>query len=225
MTPKDILLSAFEKLISPGLEELGFKYTRSSFAYSRKINGFTQRISIRLSTRNTQEGMRFSSAFNVASPAYNKWLRQHAREGFDGYLGGCTDWNIPGWPVESDNSVSFDFTRPDRRPAVLEDWFHRCVSVGIPYLNKLSSWEGLATELLRWKWQWDRAADYFVMSGDTKMAIQALEKGIEILAAQEFPYPEDAHPILGKKKQRQAENRDLEIASFQKRILELKSGD
>jgi hypothetical protein len=225
MTPKEIVQSAFEGQVSPILASHGFGYVRSQFAFKRKIDAFTQTISVTLSHMNTSDHIQFWSAFNVTSPRYNSWRKTQGLDRFEGHLGGCMDWNIPGWRPEGDHSTSFNFSEPGLRPRVLKDWVDRCLAAGIPFLDSLSSWEGLGNDLLRWRWHWGRAADFFVIADRPDKAVSALRAGIENLEAQDFSYSENAHPILRTKKKRQGAERDEEVASYRKRINELTNSE
>ena len=221
MTPKQILHAAFEATVTPRLARLGFRFVPSRFAYKRQVGEFTQRIGISLSQYNTQDRMSFTSAFNVASPAYNRWLARRGRERCTSYLAGCKDWNIPGWQKPGD--LSFDFTRRLTRRRVVRSWLRLCLDVGIPYLDRLSSWPGAAADLLRQGWHWERAADYLEIAGDPAAAIRALEQGIETLEGYDFSCPDGADPMLVEKRERQAAERDAEVAGFRRRIEELGS--
>ncbi len=219
MTPKQILHAAFARSVTSRLAELGFEFVPSRFAYKRRVGEFTQRISISPSQRNSQLSMRFNSAFNVVSPAYNRWLARRGQEPRPSYLAGCGDWNVPGW--DTGGELFFDFTRRLTRRRVIRGWLRLCLDVGIPYLDRLSSWPGAAADLVRQKWHWDRAADYFEIAGDPEGAIRALEQGIEVLRGHDFSCPEGAHPMLAAKRERQAAERDAEVAEFRRRIEEL----
>ena len=225
MTPKEILQAAFETVISPHLQERGFSYVRSPFGYQRKVGAFTQHISVTLSHRNTQQSITFWSAFNVASAEYNKWRKQHGLEKFNGYLGGCMDWNIPGWREPGDFRSSFDFSKPEERDSVLSDWLRRCLSSGIPYHDSLSTWEGLANDLLRWNWHWGRAADFFMIAGRSEKAVAALQAGIEFLLKQDYSFSPNAHPTLIMKKKRLEKERDMEVEAYRSRVRLLNNSE
>lgn len=115
MTPKETVQSAFETAITPVLDREGFTYSRSQFAFKRKVDEFVQHISIMLSHHNTQDTIQFWSAFNVTSPQYKRWRTEQGREKFDGFMGGCMDWNIPRWREPDDYSTSWDFSDPASR--------------------------------------------------------------------------------------------------------------
>ncbi len=157
MTPKQVVQDAFEGSVTPWLESLGFTYSRSQFRYRRKVGEFDQCISVSLSQRNSIDRISFWSAFGVRSGVYNRWLKSQRREPSKNVIAGCNDWNIPGWISEEDQPMHFDFGDPARRPLVLNEWRRRCETVGIPYLIRLSSWEGAADELLRSNWQYESA--------------------------------------------------------------------
>mgnify|MGYP007070469003 CR=1 FL=1 len=218
MTPKELVQAAFQADIAPTLQGKGFSYVPSQFAFKRKQGDFTQIISITLSHKNSSDGIRFWSAFNVDSSRYNAWRKQNGMDKFQGHLGGCMDWSIPDWRSDGDHSTSFDFSTPHLRADVLRDWLSRCLRAGIPYLEKLSSWEGLGADLVRWRWHWGRATDYFVMADRPDRAVAALEAGIEFLEAQDFSTSKGADPILVSKKRRQAAERNREVSSYRHRI-------
>lgn len=225
MTPKEIVQAAFEADVSHVLRALGFSYIPSQFAYKRKAGVFTQIISITLSHKNSAEDIRFWSAFNVDSPSYNAWRKNHGMEKFQGYLGGCMDWNMPGWRSDGDLATSFELSDPKQRPSVLRDWISRCLRAGLPYLESLSSWDGLGDDLLRWRWHWGRAADFFEIAGSEDRAVSALATGIRELLAQDFSTSEDAHPVLVSKKRRQAAERDSEVALYRERIARITNSE
>ncbi len=218
MTLKGIVQAAFEADISPALQREGFSYVPSQFAYKRKQGVFTQIISITLSHKNTADDIRFWSAFNVDSPRYNAWRRQRGIDKFQGHLGDCMGWNIPGWRSDGGHTPSYDFSIPSERADVVRDWLSRCLKVGLPYLTELSSWEGLGSDLVRSRWHWGRAADYFVIADRQDRVVAALEADIEVLGAQDFSNSEGPYPVLVLKQRRQAAERDQAVASYRDRI-------
>ena len=225
MTPKEIVQAAFEAEVSHVLLAMGFSYIPSRFAYKRKAGVFTQIISVTLSHNNSSEDIRFWSAFNVDSTYYKAWRKNNGMENFEGYLGGSMDWNIPVWRSNGDHASSFEFSDSNGRSGVLRDWISRCLRAGVPYLESISSWEGLGDDLVRCRWHWGRAADYFVIAGREDRAVYALETGIRELLAQDFSTSEDAHPILVSKKRRQAAERDSEVALYRERIARITNSE
>jgi hypothetical protein len=225
MTPKETVQTAFETAITPALEQEGFSYSRSQFAYRRKLSEFVQHISITLSHHNRQESIQFWSAFNVSSPRYDRWLADQGRQKFDGYIGGCMDWNIPGWRESGDHSTSFDFSDPASRPSVLGEWWRRCSAAGLPYLTSLCSWRGAAEDLIRVGWHHDRAADFFLIGGLKESAIAALEAGLGRLKNEEVPLSPNAHPTVVWKRKREAEDRQKRRLAFLQRISDLRNSE
>jgi hypothetical protein len=218
MTPKEILLSLFDDQVTPWLEAKGFRFLRSRFCYKRKRDAFTQEISVSPNPKNSAQLMVFNSAFTVWSLAYNRWLRRQERPISNGWVGGCADWNIPGWRQSSDDALDIDFTDPGVRYAVIDQWKSKCERAGLPFLESLSSWEGAAEDLLRLGLHWDQAADFFLIGGNTGRAIEALEKGIQSLRKQDFSWSEKSHPILIEKRKREAAERDAEVALYHQRV-------
>lgn len=222
MTPREIVQGEFECRVNPWLETLGFRYAASGFCYQRRVGEFEQRISISLSHRNSPARIRFWSAFNISSRKYNPWLKSQLRPPLRGYLGGSADWNIPGWNNHSGRCLHVDFSSPATRPEVLEEWRGRCEVAGIPYLN-VSSWEGLAEDLLRCRWRHEQAADFFVIAGLPDRAVAALEEGLRLLEDQVFSWSEKSHPILIAKQQQRIQDRDVRRQSLEQRIRSLRS--
>ena len=200
------------------LQDLGFSYLPSQFAYKRKSGEFTQRISITLSHDNSQYDIKFWSSFNVDSPQYNAWRKERGMERSVGHLGGTGYWNIPGWRADGTHSTSFDFSVPAQRPYVIQDWLSGCLHAGIPYLELLSSWSGLGEDLLRLRRDWGRAADFFLIAEMPDRVVAVLEAGIDALRARDFSISEHTHAILANKKRREAAERDGEIATYLERI-------
>jgi hypothetical protein len=179
MTPKEIVQDAFENQIVGWLESQGFAYSRSKFAFKKQQGDFVQRITVTLSGKNNAQSIRFWSSFDVSSPSYVKCLlsQGHPKPTSDG-IGGCNDWNIPGWRESKGLPIDFDFSEPTLRLKVTETWRIRCERVGIPYLEQLSTWQGAAEDLLRWRWQYSKAADFFLIAGDKQRAVETLNAGI-----------------------------------------------
>ncbi len=225
MTPKETVQAAFEMAVTPILDQEGYSYSRSQFAYRRKLNEFVQHISITLSHHNTQDCIKFWSGFNVSSPRYNRWLTEQGRETFDGHIGGCMDWNIPGWRESGDHTTAFDFSDPASRHGVLGEWRRRCFAAGLPYLGSLCSWRGAAEDLMRVGWHHDRAADFFLIGGSRESAIAALEAGLERLEKNEVPVSPNAHPTLVWKRKREAEERQKRRLTFLQRIGDLRNSE
>jgi hypothetical protein len=228
MTPKEILLSLFDDQVTPWLEAKGFRFLRSQFSYKRKSNAFTQVISVSLNPRNSALLMVFDSTFSVWSPFYNKWLRRQERPISSGCLRGCAHWNVPGWQRSATDwsgaeGIDIDFTDPVARYAVIDQWKNKCEQAGLPFLERLSSWEGAAEDLLSSGEHYDQAADFFLIGGNTGRAIEALEKGIQFLQKQDFSWSEKAHPILVEKRKRETAGRDAEVALYEQRIKILKN--
>ncbi len=221
MTPTEIVRDAFERTVTPWMEGLGFKYSRSQFQYRRKAVDFEQLISIFVDRKSSAALIYFSSSFGVKSRKYNRWLKAQGRDRTDRYVFGCADWNIPGWRRGTDQFLGFDFTDPSQRPAVLEEWRRRCEAAGMPYLERLSSSEGAANELLRLGYGYEDAADLLMFAGLTRRAIEALQLEIESLERQDFSWTEKSHPTLIAKKKRQALERYSKRTTIQERIRRL----
>ncbi len=224
MPPKDILLDLFQRQVTPWLQAQGFRFSRSQFSYKKRVKEFTQQIMIFLDRRNSSIGMEFDSGFSVSSPEYNRWLRAQGRPESDGVICGCPDWNIPDWYEPGDLRTWVDFTEPFTRYVVVEEWKERCERVGLKFLEQLCSWKG-AAEHVRNQCQYDHAADFFLIAGDVDRCIASLEEGIQCLKAQDVGWSEHTHPILIKKKRRQAAQRDAEVALYLERIRALEKSE
>jgi len=199
MSPKELLWVLFEEVVSPKLRELGFSPVASAFSFKRSRGDFVQLISINLGRQNTQDNIHFWSAFNVKSPKYARWLKKQGREAVGVYVGGCPHWNIPTWRIPGDSATSYYISGDAMRCSVVEDWLGRCLISGLPYLDQLSSWEGAAQDLVRRKWHWNEAADFYLIAGQVDRAAETLATGVELLESKNLSWAESDHPTIRRK--------------------------
>jgi hypothetical protein len=222
VAPKEILRNGFEAAVSPELARLGFEFSKSRFEYRRKVGVFVQQISIILNQRNTLQHVSFWSAFNVLAPDYAKWLEKMGRPQNEIRFAGAMDWNIPGWGRPG-GGAAHDFAKAAERDSAVEAWLQRCVSIGIPFLDSISSWEGLADNLVNDRRDWDIASDFCLIGGNVAKAVRVLNAGIEYLQKEDFSYSDKAHPILVAKRKRQEAQRDQEVEILRNRLNEIEN--
>lgn len=178
MKPRDILLDAFEPVLIPYMEGIGFRFAPSRLKFSRTVEGVKQTVHISLSKWNFKGNCQFWSMWGASSKRYRAWYKEQWGELPDNdALGGCADWNIPGW----DRACCEHF---NLRGKMCDELEIRCLienieSVGLPYLDRISSLEGAANELVAGIWMFDKAADFLLMAGNKQRAREALELGIQ----------------------------------------------
>jgi hypothetical protein len=93
-------------------------------------------------------------------------------------MGGCSDWNIPGWSYPK-GGYHFDLSEPSQRDFVMQALLENIREHGLPYLESISSWEGAAERLLKEKLMYGKTADFFLIGGKKEPARAALAIGIK----------------------------------------------
>ena len=89
-------------------------------------------------------------------------------------LGGCAEWNIPGW--SRDHYRAPLTNNPVTDSVVMQELLNNIESCGLPFMDRISTWTGAAEHLLVDVPPWhSRAADLFLMAGEAERAAALLE--------------------------------------------------
>ena len=178
MTPKQVVKEEIERVILPVLSPHGFRFAPSHMKLSRKCSYATQTIDVCLNRYNTAASIDFWTVWAAHSPEYARWYKQRwGVKPENTGMGGCSDWNIPGWSYPPPG-YHFDLSEPAGRNAVMQAFLDNIQRLGIPYLESISTWQGAAETLLKERWMYGKAADFFMIAGKSEHARQALEVGI-----------------------------------------------
>lgn len=160
------------------MEQHGFRYSKSQIKFSRKIHAFTQTVEFSLSKWNAEDDCQFWTMWGVHSSAYSKWYKDEwGEKPVNNALGGCADWNIPGWTRGV--SEHFNLRNAKADSSEIETLTRNVQQAGFPYLERISSWQGAAEDLLASKWMYCKAADFLLIAGEKQRAKEAVLEGIQ----------------------------------------------
>ena len=177
MKPRDLLLSRFATTFVPFMEEQGFRFAKRRIGFTRKSGPFSQKVEVALSKWNTADDCEFWTIWGVEAAAYGTWYREEwGLAPPNNGLGGSADWNIPGWTRSASEHFRLKNSRKDSTE--LQSLSDNALRAGFPFLERISSWHGAAEELLACGWMYSKAADFFLIAGNTERAKNALLLGI-----------------------------------------------
>jgi hypothetical protein len=188
MKPKDLFLARLEEHIVPFMAEHGFAFAKSRLRFARKAGQVRQTIEVCLDRNNFPDNCTFWTMWAANAPAYSDW---HKKEWPDQKapgetLGSLADWNIPGWsrkpadPRRTLLNTVADFQTMAAFRADVEN-------AGLPFLEKISTWEGAAEQCRKERWMYYRAADFLVLAGKREEAHAAILEGIRTFEAEGRP--------------------------------------
>ena len=187
MKPRDLLCQNLEENVSPYLRSQGFTFSRAQISFLRKQDFARQEIHFSLSKWNTEDDCSFWTMWGVSSTAYTKWhLQEWGEKPVNNALGGCADWNIPGWPRQPGDE-HFKLTRSRRDIDVMKLLVDAIGAQGLPYLQQISTWSGAAQQFLKEGWMFGKACDFFLIAGQRDRAIEALYLGLDKYELQGAP--------------------------------------
>lgn len=180
---------------------MGFKFSKSTLTFKRKMNGFVQIINFQLNRYNEEHVCaEFWTSFGVSSKIYSKWHKnEFGEEPINDSLGGAMDWNIKGWEfpiIDNKRELHFQIIDENERENVLTVLKQNFLNIGIPYLDKLSNWENAAYALVENECSHYKASDFFLIAGNRDQALWALEQGLDCWERKpKASFPEDRDKI------------------------------
>lgn len=181
MKPRDLLLSRFRESVVPFFEGHGFRFASSKPAFSRTAGIAKQRVDVALDRHNVEGSCSFWTIWNVSAPAYRKWFEaEWGRATENDALGGASEWNIPGW---TRGIGHFHLTGGAGDESELRAFLHDVERAGLPFLERLSTWEGAADFCRASRWMYDRAADFLLIAGQPERARETLLEGARTFTA------------------------------------------
>jgi hypothetical protein len=162
LKPRELLLFRIEPKFLPFLEQLGFRFSESQIKLSRNIEGWRQSVSFSLSKWNSENDCTFWTMWAVNSPEYSKWYQKEwGQKPANNALGGCADWNIPGWT--RDPTVHFRLDNSSKDLNEVDCLIENSLQAGIPYLDTISNWRGAAESLIASGPPYSKAADFLMI--------------------------------------------------------------
>ncbi len=92
-------------------------------------------------------------------------------------LGGDSDWNLSGWQYRRGRYFHLRNAGADK--GEIEQLIKNILQIGIPFLERISTWEGAAERLLEAKLLYHRAADFLMIAGNPERAKEILLEGVK----------------------------------------------
>ncbi len=178
MKPHDLLKKYLLDDVAPVIEPLGFKFSPSQMNFSRKVQGRRQYFHFALSKWNYENHCTFWTIWNVTSRSYAEWHKKEwGQLPVIDALGGDCDWNLPGWQYRQDRYFHLRHASADK--GEIECLLKNILQVGIPYLERISTWEGAAEKMVEDRLSYHRAADFLMIAGNPERAQAILLEGVK----------------------------------------------
>src|SRR5258708_36661723 len=115
---------------------------------------------------NTEDNCTFWTMWSANAPEYLEWCRkQWSDEKPSGdTLGDLADWNIPGWS-RGPAGPRYTLTNAAEDAAVSASFRSDIEGAELPWLERVSTWEGAAEHFRKQRWRYDKAADFLLIAG------------------------------------------------------------
>jgi len=201
--PKEILKELVNAEIVPALAPLGFSYSPGAIRFSRKAADARQVIDFSLNQRNDRESIHFWTVWRAHAPGYVKWMeRQWGGPRPNDELGGSSDGNLPGFRPRGGDQ--FDLSDPAARIAEMGRLRASMLSVGLPFLDSISTYRGAAgricedheTGRFTSSFLYPKAVDFYLIAGERERAERALRRAMERLSRLEPPAREQHADVI-----------------------------
>ena len=178
MKPRDLLNKYLLRDVVPMVEPLGFNYSMTQLHFSRKSQGTRQTFRFALSKWNSEDQCTFWTVWGVTSKVYASWYQKEWGEvPVNDALGGDMDWNLIGWNGGQAHHFHLHNTEADKDE--IERLIENILQVGIPFLERISTWEGAAQHFIEHRFMYHRAADFLIIAGKPVQAKAVLLEGMK----------------------------------------------
>lgn len=170
MKPSELINKFVEDFLVDELNELGFSYSKSKLRFIRKLDNITHRIEFSKSRRN-QEGKRaeFWTIWIADSNYYARWhYNRYNSKPQNNLIISTYDKHIKEWNKDLMGKAGKYNLECERPELVMEKLKWNFINVGIPLLNKYSTWESSANTIInegKYKKDIIKASDYFIIAG------------------------------------------------------------
>ena len=185
MNPKELFIARAEEHVVAFMAGHGFTFAKSRLRFARRTGQVQHTIEICLDRNNFPDNCTFWTMWSANAPAYLEW---HKKEWSDekalgDTLGSLADWNIPGWSCKpADSRRTLLDTEADAQTMAL---FRADIeNVGLPFLKRISTWEGAAEQCRKERWMYYRAADFLLLAGRRDEAHSAILERIRAFEAE-----------------------------------------
>jgi hypothetical protein len=179
MKPKDLFMARLEEHVVAFMAGHSFTFAKSRLRFARKAGQVKQTIEICLDRYNSQDNCTFWTMWSANAPAYLEWHKKEwsGEEALGDTLGSLADWNIPGWSCKpADPRRTLLNTEADAQ--TMAAFRGDIENVGLPFLERISTWEGAAEQWRKERWMYDRAADFLLLAGRRDEAQSTILEGI-----------------------------------------------
>ena len=197
MKPKELFIARLEEHVVAFMAGHGFAFARSRLRFARSAGQVQQTIEVCLDRNNFPDNCTFWTMWSANAPAYLEWHNKEWRDekSLGDTLGSLADWNIPGWSCKpADSRRTLLNTEADAQTMAL---FRADIeNAGLPFLERISTWEGAAEQCRKERWMYYRAADFLLLAGRPEEAHSAILEGIRAFQAEGRPDRFDELPRL-----------------------------
>ena len=133
--------------------------------------------------------------WSVTSRDYARWHQETwGNKPPNDALVGCADWNIDGWSRSAEDH--FTLTNSSSDENTIDELLENVETRGIPFLDRMSSWERAAEQFLSEQSMFDRAADFYLIADNRVAAREALLEGIRTFEVEGRPDNGGELPVL-----------------------------
>ncbi len=178
MKPRERFLSGLSDHLVPFFQDIGFRFRASKLEFERvTVGGVHHFVRFQLSRANRGDTCEFWSAWEASNAEYSRWhLRTWGSAANSDSLGGLVEWNIPGWSRSATDHFALSNAPSDARK--WQQLRMDISNVGLPFLDRISTWTGAAAELRSKRWMFDRASDFLMIAGERESAREVLLEGL-----------------------------------------------
>ena len=183
MKPADLINNFVEDYLVEELSNLGFSYSKSKIQFIRKLDRIYHRIEFSKSKWN-QENIRaeFWTIWIVESDYYSKWhFEKYNVKPQNNLIFTSYDKHIKEWNRDLMGNIGRYNLVCENPELVMEKLKWNFINVGIPILNKYSTWESAANTIVNEDWKKHtpsliKASDYFIIAGKKDKGYEPLLK-------------------------------------------------
>ena len=182
MKPRELILLRLEEYIIPFMAGQGFRFLKSSLAFKRSTAKVKHEIDVCLDRNNFEDNCSFWTMWSASAPEYLVWHKKEWNDderALGDTLGSLGDWKIPGWP-----SARRTLVNTDADAGVMTSFRSDIERVGLPFLARISTWEGAAELCRKERWKYDMAADFLLIAGKRESAREVIIEGIHAFEAE-----------------------------------------
>lgn len=149
LAPKERIQKLLEEYIVEELSGLGFKFNKSQFTFTRKVDHFQQEIYLPRGKWNRKGvNVYFRVMYGVTSSKYKKWhTSTYGIPALGNGVSGGDSTNNKEWESRYCKLGEYDLQKYDN-PDLMQDLLSNIKNIAIPFLEERSDWGRAAKGLL-----------------------------------------------------------------------------